>query len=573
MSIRDKLSVLSAPDFDVCIIGSGAGAGPVAHTLVNAGFKVCMLEKGKWYNEQHFKKDEQLVRHSIFQSQFSKERHVLEEPNDDGSWSRDTTAQFWGGNIVGGASNFMSAYFHRLKPTDFKLLSTYGAIEGANIVDWPISYQDLAPYYDKVEREIGVSGKIKPHRFLEPRTHKDYPMPATVEHPAAKLFDQACEKLKFTPLPMARGILSRPMNARMSCEYSGYCGSYGCHSGAKASSRAALLDSLQDKPNFTLLTQAKAYRIVSDKQGNATHVDYFDEQGKSQKITARIFVVACYSIESARLLLTSVGEKHVKGLGNNYDQVGKNLHCCAGGTGHGIFDLTKVDPKLAKQLQVRGPFFNRFLQDWYEINDKSLAAKPIKGGTLDFVFDPPSPTADAASLKWQENGNLLWGTPLKQKIKAHFTQSKDFKFEVFCDWLTNDECYVSLDLDEKDAWGIPVAKVRAGFHPHDVKVAQYLVNKGVEVMKAMGATQAYGNVFTQPTSNLVAGGCRFGEDPKNSVLNKDCRIHDVDNVYVTDGSFMPNGGSVTPTFTIYANAFRVADKIKLQLQREELIST
>ena len=549
------------PDFDVCIIGSGAGAGPVAYELVNAGLKVCMLEKGKWYDETHFKKDEQLSRHRIFKSQYDKERHVLEEPDGEGGWTRDNTSQFWGGNIVGGASNFMSAYFHRLKPNDFKLLSTYGPIKGANIADWPISYQDLSPYYDKVETLIGVSGKVLPHKFLEPRNTPDYPMPPTAEHPVSRYFDQACKSIGFTPLPMARGILSRPKGERLSCEYSGFCGSYGCHSGAKASSRASLIDQIKSKSNFTMLTGAKAYRIQTDDTGKATAVDYFVSKTKSKTITAKKFVVACYSIESARLLLSSVGKKHPRGLGNNYGQVGKNLHCCAGGTGHGIFDLTKLEANQARALKVRGPFFNRFLQDWYEINDKNISDKPLKGGTLDFVFDPPSPTADIGGLKWQSNGELLWGTPLKQKIKAHFTQSKDFKFEVFCDWLTTDDCFVSLDETEKDMWGIPVAKVRAGFHPHDVKVAQYLVDKGVEVMKAMGADEAYGNVFTQPTSNLVAGGCRFGNDPKTSVLNADCQVHDCDNVYVTDGSFMPNGGSVTPTMTIYANAFRVADKI------------
>ncbi|RJY13214.1 GMC family oxidoreductase [Parashewanella spongiae] len=565
MPVREKLLGTVKADYDVCIIGSGAGAGPVAFELVNAGFNVVMLEKGKWYDERHFKKDEQLARHRIFKSQFDKERHVLEEPDGDGGWSRDTTGQFWGGNVVGGASNFMSAYFHRLKPTDFRLLSTYGAIEGATVADWPISYQQLEPYYDKVEKIIGVSGNALKHQFLEPRSSENYPMRPTAEHPIVKLFDRACKTLKFTPLPMARGILTKPMNGRNSCEYSGYCGSYGCHSGAKASSRAALLDSIKDKSNFTLLTQSKAYRLNSDKTGQATSVDYFDAKGRSKSITASRFVVACYSIESARLLLTSVGEKHPKGLGNNHSQVGKNLHCCAGGTGHGIFNLTERDDKFAKAMKIRGPFFNRFLQDWYQIDDKAVSAKPIKGGTLDFVFDPPSPTSDISGLKWQSNGELLWGSPLKQKIKAHFTQSKDFKFEVFCDWLTHDECYVSLAMDEKDAWGIPVAKVTAGFHPHDVKVAQYLVDKGVEVMKAMGADEAYGNVWTSPTSNLMAGGCRFGNDPKTSVLNANCQVHDCDNVYVTDGSFMPNGGSVTPTLTIYANAFRVADKIKASL--------
>lgn len=559
-------------EFDCCIVGSGAGAGPVAYELSKAGYKVVILEKGKWYKESDFRKDEQLYRHSIFRSKFKDERHVLEEPDgDDGfnatDWSSDTTAQFWGGNIVGGASNFMSAYFHRLKPEDFRLISTFGKIEGANTVDWPISYEDMEPYYTKAEQIIGISGKVVKHPFLEPRSTADYPLPPTAEHPISSWFDNACNDMGLNPLPMARGILSRPRNGRESCEYSGYCGSYACSSGAKASSRASLLDQAVATGNCKIITEAKAYQINSDRQGNVSSVDYFDlsnNHSPSIQVKAKIIVVACYSIESARLLLSSRGGQHPDGLGNRYQQIGKNLHCCAGGTGHGIFEFDKFTSEQAEQLKVRGPFFNRALQDWYFIDDKKAFGKRVKGGTIDFVFDPPSPASDANSQKWQD-GNLLWGTPLKQKIKSYFTRSKDFKFEVFCDWLTNDHCHVSLDAGEKDKWGSPVAKVKAGFHPHDLKIGSYIVEKGKEVMKNLGAQSVRGSAFASPTSNLVAGGLRFGNDPKTSALDADCRVHGTDNCFVTDGSFMPNGGSVTPTFTIYANSFRVADIIKKQL--------
>ena len=551
-------------EFDVCVIGSGAGGGPVAYTLAKAGYSVAVLEKGPWYNEKDFFKDEQLGRHQVFRSKSKDERHVLEEPNDDGAWSSTTTSQFWGGNIVGGASNFMSGYFHRLKPEDFRQLSTFGKIEGANRVDWPISYADLEPYYTLVEQVIGISGKVVQHPNLEPRSTKDFPFPPTAEHPIATWFDTACNDMGLHPIPMARCILSRPFNNRRSCEYSGYCGSYGCASGAKGSSRAALLDPAIMTGNCEMITHAKVYRINSDSKGKVSSVDYYDHEKNSIRIVAKIFVVACYSIETARLLLSSPGEKHPQGMGNNHNQVGKNLHCCAGGTGHGLFEFDQFTELQTQQLKMRGPFFNRALQDWYFIDDKKAFGGRIKGGTIDFVFDPPSPTADANDLKWQD-GQLLWGSALKRRIKSHFTQSKDFKFEVFCDWLTTDNCYVSLDDSEKDKWGSPVAKVRVGFHPHDLKVARYVIEKGKEVMKAMGAQKAWGNAFSSPTSNLIAGGCRFGDDPTSSVLDADCRVHDVENLFVSDGSFMPNGGSVTPTWTIYANAFRVADKIKAQL--------
>jgi choline dehydrogenase-like flavoprotein len=557
---------LTHKKFDVCIVGSGAGAGPIAYELSKAGYQVAVLEKGSWFNEQDFKKDEMLPRRNIFRSKIENERHVLVEPNDGDSWSEDTTDEFWGGNIVGGASNFMSAYFHRLKPQDFKLLSTYGPIEGANIVDWPISYDDLEPYYTKVEKIVGVSGKVVQHPHLEPRSTKDFPFPPLAEHPIAEKFDQAARALGFNPLPMARGVLSQAFNNRQSCEYSGYCGSYGCHSGAKASSRASLLDQAMKTGNLTVITHAKAYHINTDDSGNAESVDYFDANGTSHRVSAKIISVACYSIESSRLLLSSKGIKHPTGIGNQYEQIGKNLHCCAGGTGHGIFDLTKLSSEQANQLKVRGPFFNRALQDWYEINDKSAFDKPVKGGTIDFVFDPPSPAADADSLKWDPNDNLIWGSEYKKRLKSHFTQSRDFKFEVFCDWLPTDDCHVSLDNSETDQWGTPVARVKVGVHPHDLKVAEYIVNKGVEVMQKMGADEVYGNVFSSPTSNLIAGGLRFGSDPKTSALDADCRVHGTQSLFVTDGSFMPNGGSITPTWTIYANSFRVADKIKQQLE-------
>jgi len=545
---------------DVCVVGSGVGGGPIAYELSKAGHRVIVLEKGGWYNEKDFKKDEMLGRRRVFRSKLEEERHVLSEPDGDGEFSDSTTSQFWGGNIVGGASNFMSAYFHRLKPQDFKLLSTFGPIEGANIVDWPISYEDLEPYYTKVESLVGVSGKIVDHPHLEPRSTPDYPFPPLAEHPIAAWFDKAATELGFNPLPMARGIVSRKHNNRNSCEYSGYCGSYGCHSGAKASSRAALLDDAVAGGNCEVITHAKAYKINTDKQGNASSVNYYDRNGDSIEVKAKKIVIACYSIESSRLLLSSKSESHPNGIGNQHNQIGKNLHCCAGGTGHGIFDLTKLPQDKRAELMIRGPFFNRALQDWYTIDDKDAFEKPVKGGTIDFVFDPPSPASDAMDQRY-ENGELLWGTKLKKSIKSHFTQSKDFKFEVFCDWLPNDECNVSLDESETDKWGSPVAKVKVGFHEHDLKVAQYIVDKGVEVMKQMGADNAYGNVWSDPTSNLMAGGLRFGNDPKTSALDANCRVHGTNNLYVTDGSFMPNGGSVTPTFTIYANAFRVADKI------------
>ncbi len=556
-------------DYDVCIIGSGAGGGPVALELAKAGRSVLILEKGPWLTEKDYFKDELAccVR-SVYTPQLKDEKHVIEEQYQDGSWQGESTEEsgwdFWNGNVVGGSSNFMSGFFYRLKEKDFRLLSEFGKIEGANIADWPISYDDLEPYYTKAETEIGISGRVQQHQYLEPRSTKKFPYPPTLEHPIVNRIDKACEQLGFTALKTPRAILPKAAMGRNGCQYSGFCGSYGCSTGAKGSSRAALLNQAVATGHCKIIANAKVVKLESDQQGNVISVDYFDENNNKKSVSAKTYVVACQAIETSRLLLSSTGVKHPKGLGNNHDQVGKNLLFSAGGSGTGEMTYSKLDKVAVEQLKMRGPFVNRGLQDWYFINDKKMGGK-AKGGTIDFLLRHPNAISKAMSVKWDENDKLVWGKDLKRKLKSAFNTSQDLRFEVFNDWLPTDNCFVSLDSKVKDKWGTPVAKIRIGYHEHDLKVGEYLSQKALKVLQKMGADNIRYSVSGSPPPNLVAGGCRFGNDIKTSVLDANCKVHDVDNLYVTDGSFMPTGGSVPYTWTIYANSFRVADIIKKKI--------
>ena len=552
-------------DYDVCIVGSGAGGGPVALTLARAGYSVIVLEKGPWFNEEDFYKDElACCRRSVYTPKLSEEQHVIEDTDSNGEWVAESTQDsgwdFWNGNCVGGSSNLMSGFFYRLKPEDFRLRSEFGSIKGANVADWPISYDDLEPYYDMVEKEVGVSGRFTTHPFAEPRSSKDFPYPPTQEHPVAKQIDKACHHLGLHSLPTPRAILSRDKEERRSCEYSGFCGSYGCSSGAKGSSRAALLNQAVATKNCEIKPLCKVYKLSSDAKGKVVSADYYDARGDKHHIKAKLFVVACQAIETSRLLLASTGQKHPDGLANNSGQVGKNLLFSAGGSGNGDFEYTDMDKQSAAEMKTRGPFVNRGLQDWYIINDESMGGR-IKGGTVDFLLRHPNTLSKAIGAKW-DGDNLVWGSALQKKLKSIFTDNQTLRYEIFCDWLPTDNCFVSLDNTVKDKWGSPVAKVRIGYHPHDLKVGNYINECSSKVLKKMGAKNIRSNVSGSPPQNLVAGGCRFGDDPKTSVLNADCRAHDVDNLYITDGSFMPTGGSVPYTWTIYANAFRVAECIK-----------
>jgi choline dehydrogenase-like flavoprotein len=562
-------------DCDVCVVGSGAGGGPIALTLAEAGYSVIVLEKGPWFTEQDFFKDEiACCRRNTYSLNLQEEFHVVEEYDGNKGWvarpTYDSSWDFWNGNMVGGSSNLMSGFFHRLKPRDFRLLSEFGGIDGANIVDWPISYDELEPYYAKVEREVGISGRVINHPNQEPRSTEDFPFPPTAEHPVASWFDGASERDGLHSIPVPRAILPHQANGRGGCQYSGYCGSYGCSSGAKGSSRAALLNRAVLSGNCDIRANSHVYRLDSDTSGRVIRANYYDNDGSHEAVHADVFVVACQAVETSRLLLLSQGPRHPQGLANNHGQVGKNLLFSAGGGGTGTFLYSKLDPTKAAALDVQGPFVNRALQDWYYINDGELGR--MKGGTIEFLFRHPNPIGQANRQKW-ESDRLLWGKPLKQKLHSYFTDARYLRFEVFSDWLPNDDCNVSLDASSKDKWDSPVARIKIGSHPHNLKVGRYLAKKGYQTLKAMGADSATWGVSSKPPVNLIAGGCRFGIDPMLSVLDPDCRAHDVQNLYVTDGSFMPTGGSVPYTWTIYANAFRVADKIVTELGGKNQNST
>ncbi|UCN00234.1 GMC family oxidoreductase [Sulfurimonas sp. SWIR-19] len=551
---------------DVCIIGSGAGGSPVAYELANAGFSVVVLEKGQNYTEKDFNKDEIAVtRRDMFTPPLNEQKHIINEYRADGTFTRydgeESGWSFWNGSLVGGSSNLMSGYFHRLKPNDFQLKSVYGEIEGANVVDWPISYEELEPYYDKVEKVVGVSGKIVQHKHLEPRSSADFPYPELQTNGVTKWFDLTCKDLGYEAIPTPRAILSQNALGRNACYYSNFCGSYGCASGAKGSGRAALLQKCKAK----IITDAFVYRLQSDEK-KVTRAYYYTKNGIRHSVQAKIFVVAAQAIETSRLLLNSKNEHFPNGLANSSGEVGKNLIFSAGGSGSGRFVFEKLTPQQQKELMEVGVFFNRSLQDWY---DFEANGEQQKGGTIDFLFEHQNIISRVMREVYDENGKLLWGEKLKDKLHKRLTTSRVLTFEVFNDWLPTDKCFVGVDEKAKDKYGVPVGVINLYGHPKDLEVGEYLAQKAVKVLQRLGCEEIDYSISSAPPPNLVAGGCRFGNDAKTSVLDKNCKAHDLENLYVSDASFMPTGGSVPYTWTIYANSFRVADVIKEALKKEK----
>ncbi|MGA1938918.1 GMC family oxidoreductase [Arcobacter sp. YIC-310] len=541
--------------YDICVIGSGAGAGPIIYELSKAGFKVCVLEKGEVYKRKDFSKDEiATVRRDIYTPKLDEEYHTIEE-NIDGKWIKfptyETGWSFWNGNILGGSSNFMSGFFYRLKPNDFKLKTIYGKAKGSNIEDWPISYEELEPFYDKVEKIVGVSGEPSFYKHQEPRSSKNFPFKPLDEHPIVKLIDKASTQLAYSIVKTPRAIISKNSNHRSACYYSNYCGSYACSSGAKGSSREALILPSLKTNNVTIISNAFVYKLNVNKEKKIISANYYTKEKKSKEIKAKLFVVAAQAIETSRLLLNSKSEAFPKGLANNSGNVGKNFLSTAGGVVSGTFDETNME---LKQLLKPGLFVNRAIKDFYYTKD-------FKGGMIELVFDHANPIKRANSLKW-DGSKLLIGKALQDKLYEKFTKTRTLNMEIFVDWTPNDNSFISVDEKYKDKYGVPVANIRIGAFKDDIKVSKFLEEKAIALFKQMKVKNINSNISELPAQNLLAGGCRFGDDPKTSVLNKHCQAHEINNLFISDASFMPTGGSVPYTFTIYANSFRVAEYIK-----------
>jgi choline dehydrogenase-like flavoprotein len=565
--------------YDVVVIGSGAGGGPVAAVLAEAGKRVLLLEKGGRYEESDFVKDEiAVVRREPFVPSTATDPMVQESQGGAQAGSGAPTSVFWNGSLVGGSSVLMSGFMMRMKPHDFRPLSTLGPVPGAEVADWPLGYDEFEPWYAEAERQVGLSGRVvpQPPHLAEPRSTPTYPQPPLAEHPLAQRVDATAARLGLHSVPLSRAVLSAdlpdaPGKARQACDYNGYCGSYGCAVGAKGSALAAFVHRAVATGRCDLVSRARVTQLETDAAGAIRAAHWVDAAGTAQRTEASIFVVACQALESARLLLLSRGPRHPHGVGNTSGQVGRNLLFCSFGAGWGDFALAR-DPALASAE----PFVNRILQDWYYYDpadpgrragraDVPPAPGLVKAGTLNFLRMHPNPVlAGITQALWDERPQAvpLWGPALKERLRWYFRDVVHLRFETFSDWLPHDGCWVRLSRDVKDSRGLPVAHVRAINHPRSLAAVRYLVDRGVEVMEAMGARAVRTpDSFGGPSTNLIAGTCRFGDDPRTSVLDRDCRVHDTPNLYVTDGSFMPSGGSVPYTLTIYANALRVAHHI------------
>lgn len=559
---------MSTEEVDVCIVGSGAGGGTLAFALAEAGVNVVVLEKGPYYTAKDFAyHDEILIQKRGFFTPLQDDEPRMLKDAKDKEYKRSNVA--WLANCVGGGSVHMSGFFYRLHKVDFQMKSRFGVEALSTVEDWPIPYEEFAPWYDRIEYLLGVGGHAGQNPFDEPRS-MPYPLPPIAEHPFTAPFDKATKKMGLHPFSTPRAILSAPYGGRAPCNYCGYCGSYGCEIGAKSSVLAAFIPRAEKTGKCRVVPRAMVSEVSIDDAGRVTGVRYIDQQGATQEQKARVVVVSCTAIESARLLLNSKSARFPQGLANSNGQVGKNLIFSTHSAVEADFSRTgkaKNFPGFDSPL----PFLGRSIQDYYL--PKKNTGIP-KGGTLRFDLIPKSPISRMAKVAIDTDGGTidrpLWGKALKDALRSHFRDLKTLECETFGEYTASTASYVDIDNDVRDKWGIPVARMTIGILETNVRAVKYLADRADDIFKEMGAEEVRRGILGGASWVLQHGTCRFGKDPRTSVLDVNCKAHDVPNLFVVDGSFMPSSGGVPTTLTIQANALRVAAHIRDAFAKKEI---
>jgi choline dehydrogenase-like flavoprotein len=543
----------TSDEVDFVIIGSGAAGGVLAKELSSNGFRVVVLEQGPYLTEADFTHDET----KIFTEDLLT-NHPKLQPSTFRKTTEETAKQQRAvvyGRLVGGTSVHFTANFWRFHEIDFIERSKVGAIPGTGFADWPITYADLERYYTKVEWEVGVSGLAGASPFDPPRS-KPYPMPPLPIKSSGVIFERAARRLGWHPFPAPMAILSQPRAGRSACINCGFCLGFGCEVGAKSSALASVIRMAERTGRCEIRPNCYVHRIETNAAGRATGALYFDAQRNTHLQKAKAVIVCANGAETPRLLLLSASNSFPNGLANSSGLVGKYLMLNSGAIALGLFDHPLNDYK--------GFAVSRILHDFYEIDAQKVGF--YGGGGLDARFDM---TPIAFAMNGLPPDTPRWGAAFKGALRDDFTRT----MQVFSHGtsLAIENNSFSLDPELKDAWGLPALRLTYKDHPDDLKLANWLNARALELLDAAGAQNKwYQPINEQQFAFHLLGTCRMGLDPKSSVINPDHRTHDVKNLFLCDGSSLVTSGRGQPTMTIQALAYRAADRITALARRGEL---
>ncbi|MFB0941623.1 MAG: GMC family oxidoreductase [Paracoccaceae bacterium] len=509
-------------DSVVVVIGTGAGGGVLANELAQKGVSVVALEAGGRHLPEDFINDEW---DSFGQLAW------LDPRTTSGDWrvAKDFSGlPAWIVKSVGGTTQHWAGASLRFQDHEWKARTTYGDVEGANLLDWPIDPAEMDPWYTKAEDKLGVT-----------RTGDRPGLPGNNNY---KVFEAGAKKLGYKEVHTGRMAINSDENRdRMMCQQTGFC-FQGCKWGAKWSAGYVDIPEGEATGNLEVRPQSHVARILHNDEGKVTGVEYFDKDGNLQMQKARIVCVAGNSFESPRLLLNSASDMFPSGLANSSDQVGRNYMRHMTGSVYAVFD------KPVKMW--RGTTMAGIIQD----ESKHDPSRGFVGGyeleTLSLGLPFMAAFLDPGA----------WG--------REFTSALDQYENMAGMWIVGEDMpqednRVTLNADVKDQHGLPVANVHFSDHPNDVAMRNHAYSQGQAIYDAVGATRTFPTPPYPSTHNL--GTNRMSEKPEDGVVNRWGQTHDIENLFISDGSQFTTGASENPTLTIVALAIRQADHIAREM--------
>jgi choline dehydrogenase-like flavoprotein len=549
--------------YDVVIVGSGAGGGMAAYALTKAGAKVLLLEAGPaWYAS----KNSQMIVPSYAtprRGRATKTRPFGEFDACDGGWEIEgepytrapgTRFDWWRGRMLGGRTNHWGRISLRFGPDDFKGKSRDGLGD-----DWPIGYDDVAPYYDRIDDLIGVFGSNEGLRNHPDGRFHPAPKPRCYE----LLVKQASDKLGVTCIPSRLSIITKPLPGRQACHYCGQC-NRGCSVKANFSSPDVLIAPALATGNLTLLTNAMVREVTLGKDGLATGVAYVDKaSGEDRHAEGRVVVLAASALESARLLLNSKSSQFPQGLANSSGTVGKYITDTTGTDVSG-FIPAMVDHVPHNEDGVGG--MHVYMPWW--LDNKKLDFP--RGYHIEVWGGLGQPSYGFMGGITRYPGAGGYGKKLKDDYRRYYGATIGFSGRG--EMIPNDNSYAEIDPTVVDQWGIPVLRFHWQWTDYERNQSKHMQETFRKLIAEMGGTvfsamptkeQDFG---LAPGGRIIheLGGARMGADPKTSVLNANCQAHDVKNLFVADGAPFVSQADKNPTWTILALAWRTADYITAQ---------
>jgi gluconate 2-dehydrogenase alpha chain len=549
---------------DVVIVGLGAAGGVAALPLAQAGLRVIGLEAGTWLSPEDFAPDE-------LRNNFRGWPQAVQKANREIPTHRPNAAAQYSPrlaihpmmNAVGGTTLHYWAQSWRLNPWDFKVVSEttrrYGRSRipaGSTVEDWPFGLDELEPYYDRVEYELGISGKAgnlngkidaRGNIFEGPR-QREYPMPPLRGTGFTEMMGDAARTLGWHPFPGPAAINSRTYENRAGCAYHGYCARGGCHINAKGSTAVTTIPKAQKTGRFDVVTQATTTTIEADANGRVSGVNYVKD-GVEYFQPADVVLLATYVYENVRLLLLSRSKPYPNGLSNNHRQVGR--HYFSHNTGAAVTALFPRDLNNWYGLPAQGVA----VDDWADDNFDHAGLDFIGGGNL-WVYSDRRPIAAAGMPTFGKAPE--WGAAWKAFVKQNADRWNTAYLQKTT--LPYEDNYLDLDPTVTDPLGFPVCRITADFKDNERKVAAFIQGRMIEWFMAAGAVATEkAPVGTMGPSTHAYGGTRMGENPETNVVNRWGFSHEAPNLGILGASVMGTSGAHNPTLTAQALAWRTAD--------------